>query len=103
MKEKRTVSRVVNRRSSPGKTDWRRVAAMREKEIVVAAKSDPDAQPTDLEFWKDAKVVLPERKQPVTLRIDRDVLAWFKAQGRRYQSRMNAILKAYAQAHRKTG
>lgn len=37
---------------------------MTEKEIVAAAKSDPDAQPTDREFWKDAKVVLPERKQP---------------------------------------
>ena len=47
---------------------------MSEKEIVAAAKSDPDAQPTALEFWKDAKVVLPERKQPVTLRIDCDVL-----------------------------
>jgi uncharacterized protein (DUF4415 family) len=70
---------------------------------MAAAKSDPDAQPTDLDFWKDAKVVLPERKQPVTLRIDRDVLAWFKAQGQRYQSRMNAVLKAYVQAQRKTG
>jgi len=68
---------------------------------MAAAKSDPDAQPTDLEFWKDAKVVLPERKQHVTLRIDRDVLAWSKAHGRRYQSRINAVLKACVQAYRK--
>jgi uncharacterized protein (DUF4415 family) len=102
MKGKRIVSRLRNS-SKPGRTDWRRVAAMTEKEIVAAAKSDPDAQPTDLEFWKDANVVLPERKQPVTLRIDQDVLTWFKAQGQRYQSRMNAVLKAYVQAHRKTG
>jgi uncharacterized protein (DUF4415 family) len=102
MKEKRIASRARNS-SKPRKTDWERVAAMSEKEIMAAAKSDPDAQPTDLEFWKDAKVVLPERKQPVTLRIDQDVLAWFKAQGRRYQSRMNAVLKAYVQAHRKAG
>ena len=102
MKEKRIVSRSRSG-SKPGRTDWRRVAAMTEKEIAAAAKSDPDAQPTDLEFWKDAKVLLPESKQPVTLRIDRDVLTWFKAQGERYQSRMNAVLKAYMQAHRKAG
>ncbi len=102
MKGKRIVSRSPNS-SRPERTDWRRVAAMTEKEIVAAAKSDPDAQPTDREFWKDAKVVLPERKQPVTLRIDQDVLSWFKAQGQRYQSRMNAVLKAYVQAHRKAG
>jgi uncharacterized protein (DUF4415 family) len=100
MKGKRIVSRVRSS-SKPGRSDWRRVAAMSEKEIMAAAKSDPDAQPTDLDFWKDAKVVLPEHKQPVTLRIDPDVLAWFKAQGQRSQSRMNAVLKAYVRAHRK--
>ena len=102
MKQKRIVARVRSS-SKPGTTDWRRGAAMSEKEIVAAAKADPDAQPTDLEFWKDAKVVLPERKQPITLRIDREVVSWFKAQGLRYQSRMNAVLKAYVQAHRKAG
>ena len=40
---------------------------------------------------------------PISLRMDREVVEWFKAQGRRYQSRMNAVLKAYVQAHRKTG
>ncbi len=44
MKGKRIVSRLRNS-SKPGKTDWRRVAAMSEKEIMAAAKSDPDAQP----------------------------------------------------------
>jgi uncharacterized protein (DUF4415 family)/uncharacterized DUF497 family protein len=104
MKRKRIVAGLRGS-SEPRRTDWRRVAAMSEKEIMEAAKSDPDAQPTDLdlEFWKNAKVVLPEPKQPITLRIDRDVLVWFKAQGGRYQSRMNAVLKAYVQAHRKAG
>jgi uncharacterized protein (DUF4415 family) len=101
MSDKRIVSRVRN--SAPGKTDWKRVAGMTEREIMAGARSDPDAQPTDLEFWKDAKVVLPAGKQPVTIRIDRDVLAWFKSQGRRYQSRMNAVLKAYVEAHRRGG
>ncbi|MDN5872217.1 MAG: BrnA antitoxin family protein [Nitrococcus sp.] len=41
-----------------------------------------------------------ERKQQVTLRVDSDVLRWFRAQGRGYQSRINALLRAYVQAHR---
>lgn len=39
------------------------------------------------------------RKQQVTLRIDTDVLAWFRAQGKGYQSRINALLRAYKEAH----
>ncbi len=99
--------RPIIRRSSAearkGKTDWRRVTALTEKEIIATAESDPDAQPTDAGFWKNARLVMPERKVPVTLRVDREVLAWFTAQGRRYQTRMTAVLKAYMRAHRKTG
>lgn len=84
-----------------GKTDWGRVAALSDQEVFAAAKNDPDAQPTDAEFWKDAQLVAPASKIPVKLRLDRDVLAWFKAQGRRYQTKMNAVLKAYMRAHRK--
>jgi uncharacterized protein (DUF4415 family) len=93
---------VVRRRAraKPGRTDWLRLAAMSEREITDSAKADPDAQPTDREFWKNAKVVFPESKQPITLRVDKDVLEWFKAQGQRYQSRMNAVLRSYMEAHR---
>ncbi len=102
MRGKRIVARV-RASSRRKKTDWHRVAAMSEREIMAAAKSDPDAQPTDLEFWKGAKLVMPALKQPVTLRLDRDLLDWFKGQGKRYQSRMNAVLRSYMQAHRKAG
>ncbi len=101
MKEKRAIARKP--RKSSAKTNRRRLASMSEAQIDRAARSDPDAQPTDLDFWKDAAVTLPEGKHPVTLRIDRDVLEWFKAQGLRYQSRMNAVLRSYMQAHRKAG
>jgi uncharacterized protein (DUF4415 family) len=100
MKERHTISRIGNR-AKPLKTDWERVKALRDEEIEEAARSDPDAAPTDLEFWKRAKLVYPEGKQPITLRVDREVLVWFKAKGPRYQSRMNAVLKAYVEAHRK--
>jgi uncharacterized protein (DUF4415 family) len=40
-------------------------------------------------------VVAPPPKQPISLRVDTDVLEWFKTQGPRYQSRMNAVLRSY--------
>ncbi|HEX4293851.1 MAG TPA: BrnA antitoxin family protein [Rhizomicrobium sp.] len=60
--------------------------------------SDPDAQPTSKAFWKDAKVIWPQSKLLTSFRIDPDVLAWFKAQGKGYQTRMNAVLRAYVKA-----
>jgi uncharacterized DUF497 family protein/uncharacterized protein (DUF4415 family) len=87
-----------------GKTDWMRVGAISDDEIEKAVKADPDAAPIlDKEWFRTAKLVLPERKVPISLRMDREVVEWFKAHGRRYQSRMNAVLKAYVQAHRKAG
>jgi len=57
-----------------------------------------DIPATDKEFWKIAKVKLPQPKKAISLRIDPEVLDWFKAQGKGYQSRMNAVLKAYVKA-----
>ena len=81
-------------------TDWDRVKNMTEAEIDEAAVSDPDAQPTDEAFWKDAQVVIPQPKHAISLRVDSDVLEWFKSQGRCYQTRINAVLRAYMEAHR---
>ena len=53
------------------------------------------------DFWRDAKVVFPESpKEAVKIRYDRDMLEWFKAQGRGYQTRMNAVLRSYYEAHK---
>ncbi len=82
-------------------TDWERLEAMSEEEINEAAASDPDARPTNADFWKDAKVVMPKRKQPITLRVDQDVLAFFKEGGAGYQTRMNAVLRAFMEHQRK--
>jgi uncharacterized protein (DUF4415 family) len=50
------------------------------------------------EFWKNAKVVFPQSKKAVTIRIDSDVLDWFKGRGKGYQSRMNAVLRSYMES-----
>jgi len=50
-------------------------------------------------FFRNAKLRMPATKQPVSLRLDRDVLAWFKSQGKGYQTRINAVLRMYMEAH----
>jgi len=79
-------------------TNWERLRQMTEDDIEQAALSDPDAQPTTLEFWKDAKVVMPTPKHVITIRVSGPVLDFFKRQGKGYQSRMNAVLEAYVKA-----
>ena len=103
MSEKRTVG--CTRDTLPGdETDWQRVDRLTDEEITAAVASDPDAAPIADEVWfASAELVLPEPKRPVTLRLDRDVLDWFKAQGPGYQTRINAVLRAYMTAHRKAG
>ena len=54
-----------------------------------------DIPELDTEFWDKAEVVFPEPKKAVTIRLDGDVLAWFKGAGKGYQSRMNAVLRSY--------
>jgi uncharacterized protein (DUF4415 family) len=52
------------------------------------------------DFWRHARVAVPPGKTSVHLRVDADVLAWFKAQGRGHLTRMNAVLRAYMEAHK---
>jgi uncharacterized protein (DUF4415 family) len=83
-------------KAEPG-TDWRRLRRLSSGAIRKGLESDPDIQPTDEKFWKNAKVVLPRRKEVVTMRLDADLFAWFRQQ-RGYQTRINAILRAYMNA-----
>jgi uncharacterized protein (DUF4415 family) len=71
---------------------------MSDAQIHKGIDADPDARATDEDFWKDAKVVWPTRKEIVTMRLDADLLRWFRQQ-RGYQTRINAILRAYMAAH----
>ena len=79
-------------------TDWNRLRRLRDAEIRKGIEADPDVHPTDAEFWKNAKVVLPRRKEVVTMRLDADLLEWFRQQ-QGYQTRINAILRAYMKAN----
>ena len=82
---------------SDSTTDWKRLRSLTPAAIRQGLATDADARATDEAFWKDAKVVLPTRKAVVTMRLDADLLEWFRQQ-RGYQTRINAILRAYMKA-----
>ena len=70
-------------------------------DIDARAHADPDAAPMSDEAWLKARLDKPE-KMPVGLKLDRDVVEWFKAQGGRgYQTRINAVLRRYMEANQK--
>ena len=78
-------------------TNWNKLRSLSPTAIREGIRSDPDARGTDEAFWKEAKIVLPTRKAVVTMRLDADLLEWFRQQ-RGYQTRINAILRAYMKA-----
>ncbi len=60
-----------------------------------------DGPELGVEFWKNARLVMPEGKEKVSIRLDKDILEWFRAQkDKGYQSRINAVLRAYVEAHK---
>ena len=74
---------------------------MSDEEVERRAAADPDAGIIPPGFWDNARVWMPERKQQITLRLDPDVIRWFKHTGKGYQSRMGAVLRSYVEAKRK--
>jgi uncharacterized protein (DUF4415 family) len=54
-----------------------------------------DIPELDDNFFKQAKIIIPKNKKLVSLRLDEEILEFFKAQGKRYQTRINAVLLAY--------
>jgi len=77
------------------RTNWARIDALKGKAIDT---SDIPEQGTA--FFKRAVLRLPEPKTAVTIRLDQQVLKWFKAKGPGYQTRINALLRAYMEAHK---
>ena len=100
MRGKRTTKHSTGNRTSE-MPDWRRFDAQTDDDIRRAILTDPEAAPeVDASWFKAARVVMPEPKQAVSLRLDREVMEWFKKQGRGYQTRINAVLRAYVNAQR---
>jgi len=93
-------SRAAAERSQ---TDWARVDALTDEDIAAAIRDDPDVAPElDEEWFRKATLVLPEPKEQISIRLDRDVLEHFRRYPR-YQTRINAILRAVMEHDKKAG
>lgn len=90
----RNITIVSRSFPTKGKTDWARVDALTDEDISKAVADDPDAVPVDVD-WSDAVLVLPPKKKAISIRLDEDVLDFFKKEGEGYQRRINAVLRSY--------
>jgi uncharacterized protein (DUF4415 family) len=88
--------RLERRRSE---TDWARLASLTDEEIDASIAGDPDW--SDDWKWSEAVLVIPPKKQAISIRVDADVLDFFKNAGPGYQRRMNAVLRSYMEQTRK--
>ena len=77
-------------------TNWEKVDNLSDKEIDTS-----DIGQLDEKFFKDMEISLRPPKKSLTLRLDADVLEWFRKMGEGYQTRINAILRTYMKAHSK--
>jgi len=80
--------------NKPSETDWERVDALTDDQIDTS-----DIPPLSESFFARATWRLPRQPIVVTLHVDPDIWAWFRAQGREYERRVNAALRIYAEAH----
>ncbi len=85
------------RRRGEDRTDWERIARMTDEERGAARARDPDAVELPEDWPERAVAGLPGPKERVSLEVDADVLRWFRSLGPGYQTRMNAVLRAYMQ------
>jgi uncharacterized protein (DUF4415 family) len=84
------------------KTDWERVDKLSDRQIARTITNDTDTFDPGADWIKKASMPKPAHsKERLTVRFDADMVDWFKRQGRGYQTRMNAILRAYFEHVRK--
>lgn len=104
MSEERITRRTLEDKRR-GRTDWNRLRGMSEEEIEANAMADTDNPPWTETELAVAELVLPaeEAKVPVSIRLDAEVLDYFKAAGRGYQSRINAVLLGYVRSQERRG
>ena len=93
-------STITNKLTVESQTNWDRVNAMTDDQIDLS--DIPEITP---EMWakgvtKNGGIPISSNKERLDMRVDADVLEWFKAQGRGYQTRINEVLREYVKAHK---
>ncbi len=85
----------VKRMKRHSRTDWKRIDAMKDEDIDYS-----DIPPLDVSFFKEA-VLWPGHKRQITLRLDPDVLSFFRKHGKGYQTTINAVLRKYMEVRKR--
>lgn len=83
-----------------GRTNLKRLDSITDKEIEAQMRDDPDWMDAIDVDWANAAVVYPVSKSAVSIRLDSDVLDFFRATGKGYQTRINAVLRHFMQESR---
>jgi uncharacterized protein (DUF4415 family) len=87
-----TIEELQDLRDIEDRTDWARLRA----EEAAGLEPELDEEEIGIEWdWDNVKLVIPPIKKAVSVRLDQDVIAFFKAQGPGYQTRMNAVLRSF--------
>ena len=92
-----TTGKNSKKKAAEPRTNWKRFRSLTDAQVHASVLKDPEIRPADEAFWATAKVVMPHPKRTVTMRLDADLLEWFR-RNRGYQTRINAILRAYMNA-----
>lgn len=92
------IDEALRRRED--RTDWEKLRATTDDDLKPRTEGDADEEGPWGGDWAPG---IPPPKRHLTLRIDPDVVEWFKAKGTSYRTRMNAILRAYMDAERRKG
>jgi uncharacterized protein (DUF4415 family) len=74
---------------------------MRDGGLNTTRADAPAAEFLGEEFWKSAHVVVPSGKTSIHLRVDSDVVEWFRSRGKGHLTHMNAVLRAYVETQRR--
>lgn len=83
------------------RTDWQRLRTITDDEIEASIADDPDWREFADLNWSETVLVAPSRKKAISIRVDEDVLDYFRSQGAGYQGRMNAVLRSFVEHKRK--
>ena len=91
----------MNEKSTIVRHSLSQVRTMRERGEDKTRPDAPEAESLGVDFWKSARVVMPSGKTSVHLRLDSDIVEWFKANGKGHLTRMNSVLRAYVEAQKR--
>jgi uncharacterized protein (DUF4415 family) len=97
MKQKNTLKQPPKAKSQ---TNWARLATMRDNDIDLSDSPEGTPQEFARAIVKRGLPIQPEKEQ-ISIRLDKDLLEWFRAQGKGYQRKMNALLRAYMDAQKR--